>query len=197
MWLVETTVPPTSAPSNTTTPRRMCGRCCRRQWWRAAAMQACVWLTSRCDNMPPQSPNSTMVYRHSCRQPRPRAATGSNDDRCKHQAAFVGDERRWMYVCAAATGMSDEWCWMRGSVARKSNQNWFFIEIALVDRIQVSCLIILKFCTDHSSHAAVVCAKFQNDKTTEKKSIDKRNYGRFEFKMDVEWIMYIVTTIWE
>ena len=40
--------------------------------------------------------------------------------------------------------------------------------------------IVLTFCTEHSS---VLCAKFQNDWTTEMDVIDERYFARFEVKM--------------
>ena len=36
-------------------------------------------------------------------------------------------------------------------------------EISFVHNVRFSCPIFLKFCTEHGSITAVLCAKFQND----------------------------------
>ena len=41
-----------------------------------------------------------------------------------------------------------------------------------IQYIHFSCLIILKFCTEHGSTTAVLCAKYQNDWATENVSVD-------------------------
>ena len=46
-------------------------------------------------------------------------------------------------------------------------------------------------CTEHGSDTAVLCAKFQNDWTTETDVMDEQNFARFEFKMSfgaLPWI---------
>ena len=45
------------------------------------------------------------------------------------------------------------------------------------------CPIVLKFCTEHSSITAMLCAKFWNDQTTEKWVVGKWVFSRFEFKV--------------
>ena len=42
---------------------------------------------------------------------------------------------------------------------------------------------VLKFCTEHSSITAVLCAKFRNDWAIETDVMDKLDFTRFEFKM--------------
>ena len=39
-------------------------------------------------------------------------------------------------------------------------------------------------CAEHGSHTAVLCAKFQNDSTTELDFMNKWDFARFEFMMD-------------
>ena len=48
-------------------------------------------------------------------------------------------------------------------------------KILLVHNIHFSCQIILTFCTEHGSVTAMLCAKFQNDLTTEKYIMCKKN----------------------
>ena len=45
-----------------------------------------------------------------------------------------------------------------------------------------NCRIVLKFCTEHGSITAVLCAKFQNVLTTMTKIMKKRDFTRFEFR---------------
>ena len=42
--------------------------------------------------------------------------------------------------------------------------------------------IVLKFCTEHGSNIAVLCAKLQNDSTTRVGVMEERDLARFEFK---------------
>ena len=46
------------------------------------------------------------------------------------------------------------------------------------------------FCTEHGSDTVVLCAKFQNDWTTER-DMDKRHFARFEFGMSCGQKSYI------
>ena len=45
----------------------------------------------------------------------------------------------------------------------------------------ISCLIILKFCTEHGSVTAMPCAKLQNDYTAEMYDTDKFDFEKFKF----------------
>ena len=65
-------------------------------------------------------------------------------------------------------------------------------DISFVHNIRFHCPIGLKFCTEHGSDTAVLCAKFQNDRSTEAWVMDKRDFARFEFKMNFGRISYIV-----
>ena len=47
--------------------------------------------------------------------------------------------------------------------------------------ILVSCQIVLKSCTEHGSITAVICAKYQNDSTSKKYVVDKRDFEKFGF----------------
>ena len=40
--------------------------------------------------------------------------------------------------------------------------------------------IVLKFCTEHGSDTAVLCATFQNDWTIETDVMDEREFARFD-----------------
>ena len=51
---------------------------------------------------------------------------------------------------------------------------------------------VWEFCEEHSNAIAVLCAKFQNDLTTETGVMDERDFARFEFKMRFGRISYIV-----
>ena len=50
--------------------------------------------------------------------------------------------------------------------------------------------IVLKFCIEHGSDTAVLCAKFQNDRTMETGVMDERDFARFEFKISFGRISY-------
>ena len=51
--------------------------------------------------------------------------------------------------------------------------------------------IILEFCTERGCDAVVLCAKFQNDWTTKRDAMDKRDFARLEFKMRFGRLSYI------
>ena len=51
--------------------------------------------------------------------------------------------------------------------------------------------ITLKFCTEHGSITAMLCAKFQTDWTIETDVMDGQVFARFEFKMSLGRISYI------
>ena len=67
-------------------------------------------------------------------------------------------------------------------------------EISFSHNIQSHFPIILKFCTERDSHTAVLCAKFQNDRTSKEEIADIRDFAIFEF--ETGWICYIVTSRW-
>ena len=52
-------------------------------------------------------------------------------------------------------------------------------EIAFVHNLLLSCQMVLKFCTEHGSITAVLCAKFQNHLAIEMGVMDKRDLVRF------------------
>ena len=52
--------------------------------------------------------------------------------------------------------------------------------------------MILKFCAEHNSDTAVLCAKFQNNWTTKVGVMDE-DFARFEFNMSFWGISYIAT----
>ena len=56
-------------------------------------------------------------------------------------------------------------------------------KILLVHNIHFSCQIILTFCTEHGGVTAMLCAKVQNDLTTEKYIMCKNKFSKFEVKM--------------
>ena len=64
-------------------------------------------------------------------------------------------------------------------------------KILFIHNIHLDNSIILKFCTEHGSNTAVLCAKFQNDWMIETDGMDERDFTRFEFKMSFGWISYI------
>ena len=65
-------------------------------------------------------------------------------------------------------------------------------EILFIHNIHFSDQIIFKFCTEHGSNTAVLCAKFHNDLTTEQWGMGKWDFTRFEFEMRFRWISFIV-----
>ena len=66
-----------------------------------------------------------------------------------------------------------------------------FHEISFAHNSCFSSPIALKFCTEHDSVTAVLCAKFQTDWTIETDVMDERDFVRFEFKMSFGRISYI------
>ena len=57
-------------------------------------------------------------------------------------------------------------------------------EFSFYHNLSFSCQIILKFCSEHGSTTAVLCAKFQNDLTTAMDDLNWQDFfERFEFKM--------------
>ena len=56
-------------------------------------------------------------------------------------------------------------------------------DISYEHNLLLSCQIVLKFCTEHGSEIIVLCAKFQNELTTEMVVIKERDLARLEFKM--------------
>ena len=58
-----------------------------------------------------------------------------------------------------------------------------------------NCLIILKFYTEHGSDTAMLCVKFQNNLTSEIDTVDEWDFMRFDFKISLGGIFYIVAVI--
>ena len=56
-------------------------------------------------------------------------------------------------------------------------------EISFTHNLFLICKIVWKFRTEHISITAVLCAKFQNDSTTEMDVLEERDFARFEFGM--------------
>ena len=52
--------------------------------------------------------------------------------------------------------------------------------------------ILLKFCIEHDSHTAVLCAKFQKDSFTATEAMNKHDFARFPFKTDLCWYLCIL-----
>ena len=67
-------------------------------------------------------------------------------------------------------------------------------EISFVHNLLLSKSIVLKFCTEHDSEAAVLCAKFQNDWWTENSVMDERVFARFESDMSFRRISILYCT---
>ena len=64
-----------------------------------------------------------------------------------------------------------------------------FCEISVVHNNRFICPIVSKFCTEHDSITAVLCAKFQNNWISYTWNIGKRDFTRFGFK-SLGWISY-------
>ena len=64
-------------------------------------------------------------------------------------------------------------------------------EISFAHKISLFSPIVLKFCTEHGSDTAVLCAKFQKDWTAESGVKDERNFARFEFKMSFRRMSHV------
>ena len=54
-------------------------------------------------------------------------------------------------------------------------------EISFAHNLLPSCQIVSTFYTEHGSATAVLCAKIQNDLTTEMDVMDERDFTRFRF----------------
>ena len=61
--------------------------------------------------------------------------------------------------------------------------------ISLICKIDISCPINLKFCTEHGSVTAVLCAKFQNNLTTERVVKNKSYFQKLSF-LDDFWVAF-------
>ena len=58
-------------------------------------------------------------------------------------------------------------------------------EMLFAQDVFLNCQIVLKFCTEHDGDTVVLCAKFQNDLTTEMDAMDERDFVWSEFKMEL------------
>ena len=56
--------------------------------------------------------------------------------------------------------------------------------------------IVLKICTEHGCDTAMLCAKFENDITTEMTVLNGRDFARFKFVMRFWRISNIATGTW-
>ena len=63
-------------------------------------------------------------------------------------------------------------------------------QISFVHNIRFNCPIGLKFCTEHGSNTAVLCATFQSDRWTGAWVMGKRDFASFESKMNFGRISY-------
>ena len=66
-----------------------------------------------------------------------------------------------------------------------STESLTFCKINLGRNINFNGGIPLKFCTEHSSVTAVLCAKFQKDSPVKTEVTHKWDFARFQLKMDV------------
>ena len=64
-----------------------------------------------------------------------------------------------------------------------------------VARYYHGCVTAVQNITDHDSTDYVLCAKFQNDSTTDADVVDGRECQIFEFKMSFERISYFATAL--
>ena len=78
---------------------------------------------------------------------------------------------------------------------RNSIANALKLLLSCINLLICQLLIILKFCPEQPSDTAVVCAKFLKDWTTERDTciIHGRDFVRFELRMSLGWISYIVS----
>ena len=54
----------------------------------------------------------------------------------------------------------------------------------------------MEHCKEHGGDTVVLCAKFENDWTTEKDLMDERDLARFKFKVSFGRIFYIAQHSW-
>ena len=99
-----------------------------------------------------------------------------------------------MAWCRQATSHYLSQCWPRSlSPYGVTRPQWVKLkscEISFAHNIHFNCRIILKFYTEHGnisiSISAMLCAKFQNDWSTEAWFVDKHDdFVRFGFKMHI------------
>ena len=64
-----------------------------------------------------------------------------------------------------------------------------FRKMSFIHNICYCYLIVLKFCTEHGSITAVLCAKFQNHWTTEKNAMDRWHFMRFDLKLSLRQML--------
>ena len=82
---------------------------------------------------------------------------------------------------------------IRGIPPSKINRKLKSHETLFACNLSHRCPIILKFCTEHGSGTAMLCAKFQNDRATEMYVVDEWDLLTFEFGWD---ILYWTRTPW-
>ena len=73
----------------------------------------------------------------------------------------------------------------------KSREKPISREISSVHNSRYICPIGLRFCAEHGSDTVVLCAQFQSDRSTEAWVVGKRDFARFELKMNFRRISYI------
>ena len=69
-------------------------------------------------------------------------------------------------------------------------------EISFAHNLLCGYPIVITFCTEHGSDTAVLCAKFQNDWTTETDVMNEWDFARFGSKGSFGQIFYILTWTW-
>ena len=79
------------------------------------------------------------------------------------------------------------------------SENYFklkSIEISFAYNVILHCQIVLQFCTEHGSMAAVLCGKFLNDLTTGMDVMDGGDFAWFQFEIIFWGIFCSATAPW-
>ena len=116
--------------------------------------------------------------------------------------ASEGSLARCKYICLVRNGapISDyarTWCVGCCDIEHPSETHIKLRsrEISFAHNSLRNCQIVLKYCTEHGSITAVLCAKFQNDLTNEMDVLDERDFARFEFEMSFGRISHVATAL--
>ena len=74
-------------------------------------------------------------------------------------------------------------CWYNIECLSETHPKPKYREIVFAHNKVLSCAVIVKSRTEHGSIIAVLCAKFQNDRTAKMYIMDEWDFARFEFKI--------------
>ena len=69
-------------------------------------------------------------------------------------------------------------------------------EVSFAHNLSLNYPLVLKFCTEHGSRTAVLCSKFQNNRTTDTHDMDEPDFTRLGLEMSFGRISYTAQPPW-